>query len=129
MVATTLDTHRIVKRLRSVGFTDEQAETVTDVLREAQDFALAEVVTKADLRAEVTAIRAEIAAVRADLVALEERMSARIESLEQRMTAQIESLEQRMTAKLESLEQRMTIKLGAMLAAAVGLVALLVKLL
>ncbi len=34
MSALTMDTHRIVKRLKDAGFTDSQAETLTDVIRE-----------------------------------------------------------------------------------------------
>ena len=50
MSMTALDTHQVVKRLRSVGFTDDQAEAVTAVLVEAHDASLADVATKADLR-------------------------------------------------------------------------------
>ena len=100
MVAVALDTHRVVKRLRDAGFSDAQAETVTEVLTEATHASLADVAT-----------------------------NARVDSLEQRMDARFESLEQRMNARFENLEQRMTIKLGSMLVAGVALVAVLVKLL
>ena len=100
MVAVALDTHRVVKRLRDAGFSDAQAETVTEVLTEATHASLADVAT-----------------------------NARVDSLEQHMDARFESLEQRMNARFENLEQRMTIKLGSMLVAGVALVAVLVKLL
>ena len=32
MATLTMDTHRIVKRLKDAGFTDTQAETVTDII-------------------------------------------------------------------------------------------------
>lgn len=111
MVAVALDTHRVVKRLRDAGFSDAQAETVTEVLTEATHASLADVATNA----------------RVD--SLEQRMDARFENLEQRMNSRFESLGQRMNARFENLEQRMTIKLGSMLVAGVALVAVLVKLL
>ncbi len=65
MATLTMDTHRIVKRLRDAGFTDTQAETVTDILAETRATDLADVATKADiamLRTEM-ATKADLAAV------------------------------------------------------------------
>ena len=68
MAAAGLDTHRIVKRLRDAGASEQLAETVTDVLREARELDLSQLATKADL-AEVKAdIRRELADARAELV-------------------------------------------------------------
>ena len=69
MATLTMDTHRIVKRLRDAGFTDAQAETVTDIIAETRATALADVATKADLvplatKADIAALRAELPAVR-----------------------------------------------------------------
>jgi hypothetical protein len=61
-----MDTHRIVKRLKDAGFTDSQAETVTDIIAETRASDLADAATKAD----ITALRTEI---KADLSALETR--------------------------------------------------------
>ena len=129
MVAAALDTYRIVKRLRDVGFSDAQAETVTDVLTEASGNSLAELATKADLAALRADLKGEIAALKtelkADLAALKTELKADLAAVE----ARLDSLEQRMNAKFESLEQRMTIKLGGMLVAGIAAVAVLVKLL
>jgi hypothetical protein len=114
MSVATLDTHRVVKRLRSVGFTDEQAETVTDVLREAQEAALVDLATKADIaevKADIEALRAEL---KNDNAALRTELKNDIAMLRAEMVA---------------LEQRMTIKLGGMIAAGVVLVTVLVKIL
>jgi hypothetical protein len=43
------DAHRLVKRLVAVGFSDEQAETVTDVVRESRETDIANLATKADI--------------------------------------------------------------------------------
>jgi len=66
MATLTMDTHRIVKRLKDAGFTDSQAETVTDIIAETRASDLADAATKAD----ITALRTEI---KADLSALETR--------------------------------------------------------
>ena len=41
MAGLTIDTHRIVKRLKDAGFSDSQAETFTDIIAETRttDFA------------------------------------------------------------------------------------------
>jgi len=49
MATLTMDTHRIVKRLKDAGFTDSQAETVTDIIAETRAVDFADVATKADL--------------------------------------------------------------------------------
>jgi len=49
MVVTTLDTHELVKRLTSVGFSSEQAEALTAAVRQDQDTDLSHLATKADL--------------------------------------------------------------------------------
>lgn len=67
MATVTLDTHRIVKRLKDAGFTDAQAETVTDIIAETRATDLADVATRAD----ISALRTEI---KSDLSALETRI-------------------------------------------------------
>jgi hypothetical protein len=71
MAVTGLDTHAVVKQLIAAGFTGEQAEAVTGVVRDAQALAFSELATKADLELGLAAVRADLdrglAAVRADL--------------------------------------------------------------
>ncbi len=69
MSAIAFDTHRIVKRLQEVGFSDRQAEAVTDVLSESRGPTLdvATLATKTDLAQFAT--KADLAqfAIKADL--------------------------------------------------------------
>jgi hypothetical protein len=51
MPATTFDTLKFVKALKAAGFDDAQAEVLSEALKEAQDIRLADLATKADLRA------------------------------------------------------------------------------
>lgn len=66
-----MDTHRVVKRLKEAGFTDIQAEVVTDVLQDSREAGLESLVTKGFLRSELVEfkaeIRAELANFKADL--------------------------------------------------------------
>ena len=75
----TLDTLEVAKELRAAGFTDEQAEAVTRVVKRAQDFDLSDLVTKADVnelraatKADITGsemrLRTEMAELRAELI-------------------------------------------------------------
>jgi len=74
MVITALDTYQLVKDLRAGGFTDEQAETLTAVIRKTQDIDLSHLATKDDLSALAVATKADIAALaastKADIAAL-----------------------------------------------------------
>ncbi len=49
MAAITFDTHEFVKKLKTAGFTDEQAEALTDTVRAAQGIDLSQHSTKTDL--------------------------------------------------------------------------------
>ncbi len=64
MATVTFDTHEFIKRLKAVGFSDEQAEAMAEArkaaLAQSLDTALA---TKAD----IFAVRQELADVRADV--------------------------------------------------------------
>ncbi|MFV3128162.1 hypothetical protein [Niveispirillum sp. KHB5.9] len=55
-----MDTHRVVKRLKEAGFTDIQAEVVTDVLRDSREAGLESLVTKSFLKAEMADFKADL---------------------------------------------------------------------
>jgi hypothetical protein len=73
LTITALDTHEVVKELRPVGSTDEQAEAVTRVIRRSQDIDLSNLVTKTDyqlgLAATKTDLQMGLASTTADLQA------------------------------------------------------------
>ena len=56
MSTLTFDTLDATRRLRDAGFDERQAETVVRVLSDAQD----RLVTKDDLKVEMTALRSEV---------------------------------------------------------------------
>jgi DNA anti-recombination protein RmuC len=120
-----LDTLTIVRRLEAARIDRQQAEAIADVLRESEAGALADLATKADLRE----IRADLMQVkdglRSEMGALEQRLQGEINALR----AEMESRFDKVDARFESLEQRMTIKLGSMIVVALGVMAVLVRLL
>jgi hypothetical protein len=80
MAVTALDTHQTVKNLTAAGFTDAQAEAVTDALRRVQEIDLSDLATKADLTREVAGIRMEMA-TKADLAVLRAELEAKMADL------------------------------------------------
>ena len=75
MNAIPFDTLHFANRLKSVGFTDEQAQVITELQRTANDstleqarhdYHLDDVATKRDLKEMDTALRHEIELLRAD---------------------------------------------------------------
>ncbi|MCX8017503.1 MAG: CCDC90 family protein [Rhodocyclaceae bacterium] len=67
MATIVFDSHTFIKRLRATGFTEEQAEVIVEASRDA----LENLVTKDDLKAEMTALRA-------DMQALELRLTVKL---------------------------------------------------
>lgn len=79
-MASVMDTHRIVKRLRDAGASEPLAETVADVLKENREAPLGDLATKADLaqldgrlaqidgRLAAYATKAELAEAKADVI-------------------------------------------------------------
>ena len=76
MSTITFDTHEFVKRLRECGFTEPQAEVITELQRKAtaaaidqtrQDYHLDELATKRDLDTRIKETELKIELVRAEL--------------------------------------------------------------
>jgi hypothetical protein len=67
MAITALDTHQTVKDLTAAGFTDAQAEALTQALRQVQQIDLSDLATKADLAATRVDLHQEIAALRSEM--------------------------------------------------------------
>jgi hypothetical protein len=65
MTTVTFDTHEFIKRLEAKGFQTEQAEGVTEALKDA--LTVSEIATKADINELRLEFKAEIASVRAEV--------------------------------------------------------------
>jgi hypothetical protein len=64
MSVTALDTHQAVKALKLVGFSEEQAEAVTKVVRDSQNIDFSSLATKADLAELRLETKADLAELR-----------------------------------------------------------------
>jgi hypothetical protein len=106
--AIAFDTHAYVKKLKAVGFTEEQAEVQAETLASLIDERLS---TKTDLKE------------------LEVALKRDMKELEATLRRDMKELEATLKRDMQEMEMRLTIKLGALLATAVVLVAALVKLL
>lgn len=67
-MATTFDTLRAAKRLKGLGFNEDQAEGVADILRESRDVDLSHLATKADLAETKADLRREIAETKSEII-------------------------------------------------------------
>ncbi len=67
MGVTTLDTHQVVKEVLAAGFSDDQAEAMTRVVRRSQDLDLSSLATKVDLAAIKADLQIGLAAAKVDL--------------------------------------------------------------
>ncbi len=76
MATVTFDTHKFIRRLEQAGMSPEQAEAVSEALKDA--VAAADVATKGDLQL-----------LRKDFDALEQRLDAKLVQLEQRLTIRL----------------------------------------
>ena len=77
MTILTFDTHDFVKRLKGVGFSEEQAELITDLqkttmlntLEQAKhDYELEDLATKRDLKELELGLELKISEIKADLI-------------------------------------------------------------
>jgi hypothetical protein len=77
MTITSIDTHQTVKNLTAAGFTDVQAEALTQALRQVQQIDLSDLATKADVadvrrematKIDLENVRREMAEIKAELI-------------------------------------------------------------
>jgi len=102
MTIVALDTHAVVKELVAAGFTDEQAEAVTLVVRKAQDVDLSNLATRSDLSGTKADLEKNMASIKADL----EKSTASIKAdLEKSVAAIKADLEKSIAAIKSDLEK------------------------
>lgn len=122
MKVVAFDTLEFVKRLKAANFSEAQAEAMAEAIAAVVTDQLA---TKADLQE----LRRELAS---DINELRRYIDARLETVRRDLEAQIEGVRRDMAElrrEIKESEYRVTIRLGGILAAAIAIVAALVKLL
>lgn len=108
MATIVFDTYAYIKKLRAVGFTEEQAAVQAETIAGLID---------------------DQSATKGDLAELEQQMNVRIKELDTSPRQEIKEMELRLAHHVREVESRMTIKLGAMMPPSIAIVAALVKLL
>jgi hypothetical protein len=128
MAISSLDTLDIAKRLKEAGFSEAQAEAVTDVFREVRTSDFASLATRANIERLEAATKANIERLEAATKADIEHLEAEIQRLEFSTKADIERLEastkayfQRLDDKMEIIRRDITIRLGGMIIAATAI--------
>lgn len=109
------DTLEYAKRLKSVGFTEQQAEAQVEVL--------------ADIIEEKLATKQDIAVLQKDMKEIEKNMKEMETSLRRDMKELETSLRRDMKELELRLKKDLTLRLGAMIAASIIIIGVLVKLL
>ena len=64
MATITFDTLKFVKRLKSAGFNDEQAEALSEAFKDSQETSIEDLTTKNDLRELEIRINGELRLIR-----------------------------------------------------------------
>ena len=130
MKAATFDTLEFAKRLRQADFTEKQAETLAFAVAEVVESRLA---TKEDLARLQHDLEEKIARLQHDLeektARLQHNLEEKIATLQRDMKEMELQLEEKISLTELRLKHDLTLRLGGMLAAAVAIVAALVKLL
>ena len=144
MKAIAFDTLEFVKRLRAANFSEAQAEAMVEAIAAVVTEQLATKADIAELRRELGGdinelrryLEAGLEAGRSNLetqnAALRRDLEAQIEGVRRDLEAQIEGVRHdvaELRREIKESEYRVTIRLGGMLAAAIAVVAALVKLL
>lgn len=119
MNAVVFDTLILSRKLAAAGMPTDQAQGVAAAFAETLG---EQIVTQRDLRDTEQRLEARIREV-------DSRLGTRIDNLEKHVDGRFRELETNLRAEIRAAEQRQTIRLGGMIAAAIVLLGVLVKLL
>ncbi len=100
MTALAFDTLAITKRLKSHGFTEAQAEAITNEIQHSHEISLENLATKADIKD-----------IKADIKNLEQATKADILRLEQATKADINNVR----GEMREMELRLKVTMGTMI--------------
>ena len=122
----SFDTLKIAQDLKGAGFTEQQAEALTDAIKAAFTDTVA---TKADIQTLETTLKADIqtleTTLKADIQTVDARMDAMESRLEAHMDATESRLEARMAERFESLYKHLWLGAVGIVATIAALVRLL----
>ncbi|NLS43336.1 DUF1640 domain-containing protein [BEV proteobacterium] len=132
MGQVAFDTQEFVEKLERSGLNREQAKAITLVVRQSHE--VADLATKRDLEDVRKEMIARFEKNEAQMQARFEKTDAQIADVRKDLSAEIADVRKDMTAgfdkindKFETLGMQMTIRLGLMVAAAVSIIAAILK--
>ena len=124
---TGFDTLKVAVRLQEeAGFEEHQARALVTAFAEGMGEELA---TKNDLEKTEATLQGQIVALKSDLEKTETALKSDLEKTEATLRSDLEKMAAILRSEMRELEQRMTLRLGAMIAAAVGIIVAVDKLL
>ena len=111
MASATFDTLHAAKALTAAGFEAQQAEAITDTIRDAFTESVA---TKADIAGLEAAVAADIAEVKAELKADIAEVKAELKADIAELRADMASLETRLVERIDAVETRLAERFEAL---------------
>ncbi|WP_440866138.1 DUF1640 domain-containing protein [Symbiopectobacterium purcellii] len=121
MGQVAFDTLQASEELQTAGLTSEQAKAISLVVRKSHE--VADVTTKLDLEDVRKEMQARFEKTDAQIADVRKDLSAEIADVRKDMTAGFDKIND----KFETLGMQMTIRLGLMVAAAVSIIAAILK--
>lgn len=115
----TFDTHAYVKRLRSVGFTEEQSEVFAD---EQIKLIEARLASKQDIRELDASTQITIKGLEYKTQTSIKELDAKLETTKLELKRDIRELDAKTQIRLQELELRLTLRMGGMLAVTIGII-------
>ena len=133
MASATFDTLHAAKALTAAGFEAQQAEAITDTIRDAftesvatkADIAGLEAAVAADIAEVKAELKADIAEVKAELKADIAELKADMASLETRLVERIDAVETRLAERFEALYKQLWLMALGIVTAVAAIVKLL----
>ena len=104
MPTATFDTLHAAKALTAAGFEAEQAEAITDTIRDAFTESVATKADIAELKADMAELKAEL---KADMAELKAELKADMAELKAELKADMAELETRLTTDMAGLKVNM----------------------
>jgi predicted phage-related endonuclease len=118
MTAVTFDTYEFVKNLKAKGFQEEQAEGISNALRDA--LAVAEVATKHDLRELETSVNTKIKELETTLKNDIKELETNVKTIETTLKRDIQELRLEFKAEIAPLKWMSSATIA-------GVIALIIK--
>jgi peptidoglycan hydrolase CwlO-like protein len=128
MLGITIDTFPTYRQLKSAGFTEVQAEVLIESFRNLNEELAKGFVTKEEFNTAIDELKAQIQEIRAELKSEISDVKSELKSEILQLRNEIATNKLELNSKTDLLGKELAIKIGYMLAASIGLIVVLTKL-